>query len=103
MLQLLIFSLCRVHVRRFARLQVDQRQRSSLQKGGETESASGVSGFPEGTYYPHTLVFTSNNLKIDNVTCRDGQWWVAKSLVTGLEGFIPCNYVARADTLEEEK
>uniref|UniRef100_H3CM37 Uncharacterized protein n=2 Tax=Tetraodon nigroviridis TaxID=99883 RepID=H3CM37_TETNG len=33
----------------------------------------------------------------------DGQWWVAKSLETGLEGFIPCNYVARADTLDVEK
>lgn len=40
---------------------------------------------------------------MDDVTCRDGQWWEAKSLVTGLEGFIPCNYVARADTLEVEK
>ncbi|XP_068614557.1 tyrosine-protein kinase Blk-like [Brachionichthys hirsutus] len=34
---------------------------------------------------------------------RNGEWWVAQSLVTGEEGFIPCNYVARADTLEVEK
>ncbi|XP_037607593.1 tyrosine-protein kinase Blk [Sebastes umbrosus] len=34
---------------------------------------------------------------------ENGEWWVAKSLVTGQEGFIPCNYVARADTLEVEK
>ncbi|XP_068198253.1 tyrosine-protein kinase Blk isoform X3 [Antennarius striatus] len=34
---------------------------------------------------------------------RNGEWWVAQSLVTGQEGFIPCNYVARADTLEVEK
>lgn len=40
---------------------------------------------------------------IDDVTPREGQWWVAKSLVTGLEGFIPCNYVARADNMEMEK
>eukprot|EP00066_Takifugu_rubripes_P006737 XP_003971740.1 PREDICTED: tyrosine-protein kinase Blk [Takifugu rubripes] len=33
----------------------------------------------------------------------DGQWWVAKSLESGLEGFIPCNYVARAETMEMEK
>ncbi|XP_068198252.1 tyrosine-protein kinase Blk isoform X2 [Antennarius striatus] len=34
---------------------------------------------------------------------ENGEWWVAQSLVTGQEGFIPCNYVARADTLEVEK
>ncbi|XP_041832576.1 tyrosine-protein kinase Blk [Melanotaenia boesemani] len=32
-----------------------------------------------------------------------GEWWLAVSLVTGKEGFIPSNYVARADTLEVEK
>lgn len=34
---------------------------------------------------------------------ENGEWWVARSLVTGQEGFIPSNYVARADTLEVEK
>ncbi|TMS12190.1 Tyrosine-protein kinase Blk, partial [Larimichthys crocea] len=34
---------------------------------------------------------------------ENGEWWVAKSLLTGQEGFIPSNYVARADTLEVEK
>ncbi|XP_020494544.2 tyrosine-protein kinase Blk [Labrus bergylta] len=33
----------------------------------------------------------------------NGEWWVAQSLTTGDEGFIPCNYVARVDTLEVEK
>ncbi|XP_072298167.1 tyrosine-protein kinase Blk [Eucyclogobius newberryi] len=33
----------------------------------------------------------------------NGDWWVACSLVTGEEGFIPSNYVAREDTLEVEK
>lgn len=37
------------------------------------------------------------------VVCRNGEWWLAKSLLTGQEGFIPSNYVARADTLEVEK
>ncbi|XP_028295036.1 tyrosine-protein kinase Blk [Gouania willdenowi] len=32
-----------------------------------------------------------------------GEWWLAKLLTTGQEGLIPCNYVARADTLEVEK
>ncbi|XP_055088222.1 tyrosine-protein kinase Blk isoform X1 [Periophthalmus magnuspinnatus] len=30
---------------------------------------------------------------------ENGEWWVARSLVTGQEGLIPSNYVARADTL----
>ncbi|XP_041661374.1 tyrosine-protein kinase Blk [Cheilinus undulatus] len=34
---------------------------------------------------------------------ENGEWWVAQSLVTKEEGFIPSNYVARADTLEVEK
>uniref|UniRef100_A0A7N6FB83 Tyrosine-protein kinase n=1 Tax=Anabas testudineus TaxID=64144 RepID=A0A7N6FB83_ANATE len=34
---------------------------------------------------------------------ENGEWWLAKSLLTGQEGFIPCNYVARAETLEVEK
>lgn len=34
---------------------------------------------------------------------RNGEWWLAKLLVTGQEGLIPSNYVARADTLEVEK
>uniref|UniRef100_A0AAQ5YBC9 Tyrosine-protein kinase n=1 Tax=Amphiprion ocellaris TaxID=80972 RepID=A0AAQ5YBC9_AMPOC len=34
---------------------------------------------------------------------ENGEWWLAKSLVSGQEGFIPSNYVARADTLEVEK
>ncbi|XP_018599096.1 tyrosine-protein kinase Blk [Scleropages formosus] len=34
---------------------------------------------------------------------EDGEWWFVKSLVTGEEGYIPCTYVARADTLDIEK
>ncbi|XP_058235774.1 tyrosine-protein kinase Blk [Hemibagrus wyckioides] len=33
---------------------------------------------------------------------ENGDWWLAKSLVTGNEGYIPCTYVARAHTLEVE-
>uniref|UniRef100_A0A8C2H6X4 Tyrosine-protein kinase n=1 Tax=Cyprinus carpio TaxID=7962 RepID=A0A8C2H6X4_CYPCA len=32
-----------------------------------------------------------------------GEWWLAKSLVTGYEGFIPSTYVARAHTMEVER
>ncbi|KAG9282841.1 tyrosine-protein kinase Lck [Astyanax mexicanus] len=34
---------------------------------------------------------------------ENGDWWLAKSLVTGDEGYIPCTYVARAHTLEVER
>ncbi|KAF4070828.1 hypothetical protein AMELA_G00277950 [Ameiurus melas] len=34
---------------------------------------------------------------------ENGDWWLAKSLITGDEGYIPCTYVARAHTLEVEK
>ncbi|KAK5853028.1 hypothetical protein PBY51_006851 [Eleginops maclovinus] len=38
-----------------------------------------------------------------NVLQANGEWWTAKLLETGQEGFIPCNYVARADTLDVER
>lgn len=34
---------------------------------------------------------------------RDGDWWLAKSLITGREGYVPSNFVARVETLEVEK
>uniref|UniRef100_A0AAY4B4A3 Tyrosine-protein kinase n=1 Tax=Denticeps clupeoides TaxID=299321 RepID=A0AAY4B4A3_9TELE len=33
----------------------------------------------------------------------NGEWWVAKSLVTGQEGYIPSTFVARANALEMER
>ncbi|XP_006864389.1 PREDICTED: tyrosine-protein kinase Blk [Chrysochloris asiatica] len=32
-----------------------------------------------------------------------GDWWLAKSLVTGREGYVPSNFVAEVETLEVEK
>ncbi|XP_034966420.1 tyrosine-protein kinase Blk [Zootoca vivipara] len=37
------------------------------------------------------------------VLCSDGDWWLAKSLTTGHKGYIPSNFVARVNSLEEEK
>lgn len=34
---------------------------------------------------------------------RAGDWWLAKSLTTGREGYVPSNFVARVETLEVEK
>lgn len=33
---------------------------------------------------------------------ESGEWWRAKSLASGMEGYIPSNYVAKTDTLETE-
>ncbi|XP_074240265.1 tyrosine-protein kinase Blk isoform X1 [Saimiri boliviensis] len=32
-----------------------------------------------------------------------GAWWLAKSLVTGREGYVPSNFVARVESLEVER
>ncbi|KAG9330472.1 hypothetical protein JZ751_024269 [Albula glossodonta] len=37
------------------------------------------------------------------IIIEKGDWWLAKSLVTGQEGYIPRTYVARLDTLEGER
>lgn len=41
-----------------------------------------------------------NQLEILNDT--QGDWWFARSLVTGQEGFIPSNYIAKSKSLESE-
>ena len=33
----------------------------------------------------------------------EGAWWMARSIQTGQEGYIPSNYVASANTLESEE
>ncbi|KAI2516081.1 LCK proto-oncogene, Src family tyrosine kinase, partial [Homo sapiens] len=33
---------------------------------------------------------------------QSGEWWKAQSLTTGQEGFIPFNFVAKANSLEPE-
>ncbi|KAI6072009.1 Tyrosine-protein kinase Blk isoform X1 [Aix galericulata] len=37
------------------------------------------------------------------VLSNEGEWWLAKSLSTGKKGYIPSNFVAQVDSLEEEK
>ncbi|KAK1343027.1 hypothetical protein QTO34_015797 [Cnephaeus nilssonii] len=34
---------------------------------------------------------------------ESGDWWLAKSLITGREGYVPSNFVAQVETLEVEK
>ncbi len=33
----------------------------------------------------------------------EGDWWMARSLTTGKEGYIPRNYVAASETYEAEE
>ncbi|XP_066109514.1 tyrosine-protein kinase Blk [Saccopteryx bilineata] len=37
------------------------------------------------------------------ILTESGDWWLAKSLITGREGYVPSNFVARVGTLEVEK
>jgi len=41
-----------------------------------------------------------HQLEILNDT--QGDWWYARSLVSGLEGYIPSNYIAKSKSLESE-
>ena len=34
---------------------------------------------------------------------KDGDWWLARSPVTGAEGYLPSNYVAEQRTVEAEE
>ncbi|XP_019124346.1 proto-oncogene tyrosine-protein kinase Src isoform X1 [Larimichthys crocea] len=48
----------------------------------------------------------SERLQIVNntrkVNCREGDWWLARSLTTGESGYIPSNYVAPSDSIQAE-
>uniref|UniRef100_A0A669CM17 Tyrosine-protein kinase n=2 Tax=Oreochromis niloticus TaxID=8128 RepID=A0A669CM17_ORENI len=37
------------------------------------------------------------------VNCREGDWWLARSLTTGESGYIPSNYVAPSDSIQAEE
>jgi len=43
----------------------------------------------------------SERLQIVNNT--DGDWWLARSLVTGKEGYIPSNYVAPVQSVQAQE
>uniref|UniRef100_A0AAV2LZ31 Tyrosine-protein kinase n=1 Tax=Knipowitschia caucasica TaxID=637954 RepID=A0AAV2LZ31_KNICA len=42
-----------------------------------------------------------NNMR--KVNCREGDWWLARSLTTGESGYIPSNYVAPSDSIQAEE
>ncbi|KAM4033416.1 proto-oncogene tyrosine-protein kinase Src isoform 2-T2 [Anomaloglossus baeobatrachus] len=37
------------------------------------------------------------------VSCREGDWWLARSLSSGQTGYIPSNYVAPSDSIQAEE
>ena len=46
-------------------------------------------------------VFSGETLQIMNNT--DGDWWLARSLKTGREGYIPSNYVAPVESVQSQE
>ncbi|XP_023259815.1 tyrosine-protein kinase Lyn-like [Seriola lalandi dorsalis] len=57
--------------------------------------------YPYQSGHPEDLTFKKGE-KLKVLEER-GEWWKAKSLTTKKEGFIPSNYVAKADTIETEE
>lgn len=58
----------------------------------------------EGCGLPRTDTDLSRSLTVVvPSSLRSGDWWLAKSLITGREGYVPSNFVARVETLEVEK
>lgn len=40
---------------------------------------------------------------LSGCSCREGDWWEARSINTGRKGYIPSNYVAPADSIQAEE
>ncbi|KAJ8391311.1 hypothetical protein AAFF_G00090980 [Aldrovandia affinis] len=61
----------------------------------ESRTASDLS-FKKG----ERLQIVNNTRKLN---CREGDWWLARSLATGESGYIPSNYVAPSDSIQAEE
>ncbi|XP_056897745.1 proto-oncogene tyrosine-protein kinase Src isoform X2 [Takifugu flavidus] len=61
----------------------------------ESRTASDLS-FRKG----ERLQIVNNTRKLN---CREGDWWLARSLTTGDSGYIPSNYVAPSDSIQAEE
>ncbi|XP_053744261.1 tyrosine-protein kinase Blk [Synchiropus splendidus] len=68
------------------------------------------SGDDEGVFVAQCDFKSTNSRELSfkkgerfKVLHEDGEWSLARGLAEGREGFIPSNYVVRANTLEEEK
>ncbi|XP_011475904.1 proto-oncogene tyrosine-protein kinase Src isoform X3 [Oryzias latipes] len=61
----------------------------------ESRTASDLS-FRKG----ERLQIVNNTRKVN---CREGDWWLARSLATGESGYIPSNYVAPSESIQAEE
>ncbi|XP_035238738.1 proto-oncogene tyrosine-protein kinase Src isoform X1 [Anguilla anguilla] len=61
----------------------------------ESRTASDLS-FKKG----ERLQIVNNTRKLN---CREGDWWLARSLTSGESGYIPSNYVAPSDSIQAEE
>ncbi|XP_077467142.1 proto-oncogene tyrosine-protein kinase Src isoform X3 [Stigmatopora argus] len=61
----------------------------------ESRTASDLS-FRKG----ERLQIVNNTRKVN---CREGDWWLARSLTSGENGYIPSNYVAPSDSIQAEE
>ncbi|XP_043939982.1 tyrosine-protein kinase Lck-like isoform X1 [Protopterus annectens] len=53
-------------------------------------------------HYKNDLGFQKGE-KLYILECKNGDWWMAESLTTGQQGFVPCNFIAKLHTLETEQ
>lgn len=47
--------------------------------------------------------FTSLGDQLQIMNNSDGDWWLARSLRTGREGYIPSNYVAAMESVQAQE
>uniref|UniRef100_A0A8C7YHU2 Tyrosine-protein kinase n=1 Tax=Oryzias sinensis TaxID=183150 RepID=A0A8C7YHU2_9TELE len=64
----------------------------------ESRTASDLS-FRKG----ERLQIVNNTHVLSFYLCREGDWWLARSLATGESGYIPSNYVAPSESIQAEE
>ncbi|XP_067097229.1 tyrosine-protein kinase Blk isoform X1 [Osmerus mordax] len=96
----------------------ENRYETGKNNGQSSHSSknTGSNGKPSSNNVEENIVIAQHDFKPTNdsdlpfkkgdrlkVLQENGEWWLARSLLTREEGYIPCTYVAHADTLEVEK
>ncbi|XP_062857401.1 tyrosine-protein kinase Blk [Trichomycterus rosablanca] len=92
-----------------------KEHKEHVHKHSAATNNSHVSTARHGANYDEDIVIAQHDFKPANdndlpfkkgeklkIIQENGDWWIAKSLLTGDEGYIPCTYVARVHTLEVE-
>uniref|UniRef100_A0A8C8DYC2 SH3 domain-containing protein n=1 Tax=Oryzias sinensis TaxID=183150 RepID=A0A8C8DYC2_9TELE len=94
---------------KFSRQNVHGSSDFEMTRKGPSTAPSGITGrrtwmiglYPYEAVHSDDLGFKKGEKM--KVLEERGEWWKARSLTTNKEGFIPCNYVAQADTMETEE